>query len=105
MLLKINYLRPNLLILTILLVALSLTWNEHEATSKVTWKESRGAPWPFLTLTEYRGPCPPRNFCTELQIDTLHPWALLLDILSWYVVCCSLLWGYKKILALYKKRA
>jgi hypothetical protein len=96
----LNLFRPNRSNLAIVLVLLSLTSlavSQREATSKVTWKESRGAPWPYLNLAEYRGPCPPSGFCTEVHIDTFHPFALLIDILSWYFVSCLVLWGYRRM--------
>jgi hypothetical protein len=94
------FLRPNAIKLVILMTAMSLTLlvvTEREATSKVTWDENRGAPLPFLTITKYRGPCPPLNFCTKVYVQTLHPSKILLDILGWYVISCTLFLGYKRI--------
>ena len=94
------FLRPNLVKLVILMIAMSLTLlivTEREATSKVTWNENRGAPFPFLTLTKYQGPCPPLDFCTEVHIHAFHPFALLLNILGWYIISCVLSLGYRRM--------
>ena len=91
------FLRPNLVKLIILMIVILSSLSvvtEREATSKVTWSEKRGVPWPFLTLTEYQGPCPPVNFCTKVYIQTFHPFELLLDILGWYVISCILFFLY-----------
>ena len=96
------FLRPTVIKLAILVAIVSITLLvaiEREATSKVTWNESRGAPFPFLTLVEYRGPCPPLNFCTKVSSHSLRPLALLVDILGWYAVSCILAWGYERMLS------
>ena len=94
------FLRPNLVKLIVMMIAMLLTLlviTERDATSKVTWNEHRGAPLPFLTLAKYEGPCPPLGFCTEVHIQTLHPFELLLDALGWYIVSCLLFSGYARI--------
>lgn len=66
----LNFLRPNfikLLVLFILILNSMLVPVHREATSKVSWDQIRGIPYPFLVLTEYRGPCSPENtFCVEI---------------------------------------
>jgi hypothetical protein len=100
MLIKIwFFLRPNLVKLVILTIIISLTLlvvTEREATSKVTWSERRGIPLPYLTLLEYRGPCPPLNFCTKVSIQNIYPFELLFNIFGWYIVSCILFLAYEK---------
>lgn len=96
-----SFLRPTwvkLLVLAILISITLLVVIERQATSKVTWNESRGAPLPFLTLAGYQGPCPPLSFCTKVFFHALHPIEMLLDILVWYVVSCVFVWGYTRLL-------
>lgn len=93
------FLRPNPLKLVFVLIGITLTLLlvvERDATSKVTWNESRGAPLPFLTVIEYRGPCPPHSYCTRVDIKAFHPVKLLVDILGWYVLSCTLFFVYKR---------
>lgn len=88
------FLRPSLFKVVIWAVAIFLTLLvvvEREATSKVSWDQTRGIPFPFLLLTEYRGPCPPLNdFCVRFNLQTIYPFGSLLDILIWYFVACAL---------------
>lgn len=94
------FLCPNLVKLIILTIIISLTLlvvTEREATSKVTWSESRGVPLPFLTLVEYRGPCLPLNFCTKISVQNIFPLELLLNLLGWYIISCILFLAYEKI--------
>jgi hypothetical protein len=95
-----SFLRPNFLKLAILILALSLTLlivTEREATSKVSWQEKRGAPLSFLTLVEYRGPCPPSSFCAKVRIRDLHFSALLIDILGWYIISCAVFLVFRRV--------
>jgi len=96
------FLRPTFVKLSFVIVALTLTLfiiSEREATSKVTWEEHRGAPLPFLSLMEYRGPCgPDRSFCVYSFFNALHPVPLLADVLGWYIVSCTLAVGYDRVL-------
>ena len=94
-----SFFRPNLVKFIVLIVALSLALlviMERDATSKVTWNVSRGVPLPFLTITEYRGPCPPINFCTEVNMQSIHFLQLTLDILWWHIIACILFWISEK---------
>jgi hypothetical protein len=92
------FFRPGLFKVVVLVVAMSLTLLvivEREATSKVSWDQTRGAPFPFLVLTEYRGPCPPLNdFCIRFYFQAIYPVELLLDALIWYIVSCTLASNY-----------
>jgi hypothetical protein len=94
------FLCPSLVKLAILLIAITLSLFvvvEREATSKVTWSEKRGIPLPFLAITQYQGPCPPLDFCSEVDVQTLYPAQMLLDVLWWYIASCALFLGYKKV--------
>jgi hypothetical protein len=94
------FLRPTvakLVILAIIMLVTLLGAIQSEATSKVTWNESHGAPLPFLTLIRYQGPCPPLDFCTNVSIQSIDPIAMLFDGLCWYFVACVLAWGYTRI--------
>jgi len=84
-------LSPSFLKLTVLLglIALSvLVLSERAATSKITWRESRGAPLAFLSVTEYRGPDADFNFCTYRIFNNLHLLPLVLDAFAIYYSIC-----------------
>jgi hypothetical protein len=81
-----------------ILLATLLIVSRHEPTSKVSWEQYRGAPLPFLSLTEYRGPCGlDTGLCINLHFQAIHPGAMLVNLLGWYTVSCILVLGYEKI--------
>jgi len=85
-----------LLVLVALVLMTMLVVVSREATSKVSWEQMRGIPFPFLVITEYRGPCQPLNtFCIDLFFQRIYPIELLKDILIWYVVSCAMVLGYE----------
>jgi hypothetical protein len=78
------------LIVVLLLASSLLVVAERTATSKVTWRERRGAPLAFATFAAYRGPCgTPPGFCEARRLAAWSPAALLLDGLGLYVVVCG----------------
>jgi hypothetical protein len=94
------FLRPKfikLVILIIITLLASIAVTEYKETSKVTWEESRGVPWSFLTVIGYHGPCYQLEYCRKVHIQTLRPLELLVDILVWYIVSCILFSVYKRI--------
>jgi hypothetical protein len=95
----LNFLRPNftkLLMLFILILMSILVLVHREATSKVLWDQIRGIPYPFLVLTEYRGPClPEKTFCVEINVQEIYYIELLKNIVIWYVISCALISVYK----------
>ncbi len=102
MLVKIGYfLKPNLskvIVLVILILMFIPLVAYREPTSKVTWDEIRGMPFPFLMLTEYRGPCPPANtFCVKSSFQELRFIELIKSILFWYPVSCAIVLGYETL--------
>ena len=102
MLMKTLYfLRPSfskILVLVILISMTILVIVHSEATSKVSWDQMRGIPFPFLMLTEYRGSCLPSNaFCVKVYFERIFPIELIKNILVWYVVSCVLILIYETV--------
>ena len=102
MFIKILYfLRPNfykILVLVILVLITMLTIVSRVPTSKVSWDQIRGAPFPSFVLTEYRGPCPPLNtFCVRYYFQEIYLVELLINILIWYIASCVLFMIYNII--------
>jgi hypothetical protein len=85
-------LRPDLAKLSVLVILASLSLlvvAGREATSKVTWRENRGAPLAFVTLTRYRGPCGPEfKVCEKLHVEAWHPLPFLMNSLVLYLISC-----------------
>jgi len=88
------FLRPNFQKVVVLVIFILMTTSiivYREPTSKVSWDQLRGIPFPFLALTEYRGPCPPTNaFCVKFFFQEVRLVELLQNILIWYLVSCFL---------------
>ena len=81
------FLRPDstkLLVSVILIILSLLVVTGREWTTKVTFRENRGAPLPFLTL-EVFGPGEP---CYRLGAVRL--WAIPVDILIIYLMSCGI---------------
>lgn len=97
----IKFLRPNFYKLFLLFILMTMTLFvivNREATSKISWDQVRGTPFPSLVLTEYRGPCPPQNiFCVEIYFQRIYPIGMFLDILIWYVVSCIVILPYEML--------
>ena len=76
----------------IVLIALSvLALSEYQATTKITWEESRGIPLAFLTVTETRGPClAGAAFWKCRFVEDFHPLQLIANaMVIYYAVCVS----------------
>jgi len=88
---QIHY-QPTLLkVMTlILLIVLSVFAQvEYEATSKISWAESRGIPFAFLNFTEIRAVCNAGiEFWKCRSFENLNPLALIIDLLIIYSVVC-----------------
>jgi hypothetical protein len=88
---QINY-YPTLLKLAtlIILILLSvLARSEYEATTKISFEESRGLPFAFLTFTEIRGVCNAGIVFWKCRFfDNLNILALIIDVLIIYTVVC-----------------
>ena len=95
------FLKPNfykVLVLAILILITLLVIVHRVPTSKVSWDQMRGMPFPFLVLTEYRGPCTPLNtFCVKYYFQEIYIIELLKNILIWYVASCILVVVYEII--------
>jgi hypothetical protein len=89
---QVNY-SPTLLkvaMLISLIVFSVLARVEYEATSKISWEESRGLPFAFLTFTEIRGLCKTGIIFWECRsIYSLRPMAFMMDVLIVYFVVCT----------------
>ena len=86
-------LKPNWfkVVSTIILFALSLfVITGAMATSKVSWYENRGIPLTCLRVAKM-WPCGPGPDLDEICIylEAVYPFALLVDILSFYLVSCA----------------
>ncbi len=93
--------RPNTykIIMMIVLTLLSLlVVTNRKATSKVTWEENRGLPLPYIVLVEYRGPCPPQNFCKDISIKKIIPVNVVVNLIGWYLILCVIYSRYRWIL-------
>jgi hypothetical protein len=89
---QVNY-SPTLLkvaMLIILIVFSVIARVEYEATSKISWEESRGLPFTFLTSTEIRGLCKTGIIFWECRsFYSLSPMAFIIDVLIVYLVVCA----------------
>ncbi len=93
-----SFIRPNFIkiMLLIMLVAItSFMITRHEATSKVSWLENRGAPVGYVSLAGYEGPCPPDPFCKKITITNTYIYAILIDTALWYLVSCVIFLVYQ----------
>lgn len=104
----INLLRPNfpkLLLFVLFMLMSTFVVVSRDATSKVSWDQVRGTPFPYLVLTEYRGPCLPQNtFCVEVNFQRIYLTELLIDILIWYVISCGMILPYEKQIKQFRGR-
>jgi hypothetical protein len=94
------FLRPNcvkIILVMIFTVASLAVTTGFEATSKVTWHANRGFPFSVMTISEDArgGRCPPRDICLATNIQSFYRYALLLDILGWYLVSCAMIFAYQ----------
>jgi len=88
---QINYYPTllNMAMLIILLVLSVFALPEYRATSKISWEESRGLPFAFLTFTEIRGICDAGvAFWKCRSFENLSLRALIIDSLIVYAVIC-----------------
>jgi hypothetical protein len=87
---QINY-RPTLLHLLILAIFIALSvlaLSEYRATSKISWEESRGLPFSFLTLI--RGVCNAGIAVWKCRsFESINPLVLITDILIVYFAVCA----------------
>jgi hypothetical protein len=96
----LNFLQPSRLkaasfVISILLASTVTTG--FEATSKVTWHANRGIPVPFIILFE-NVPferCPINTICVATNIQQFYLYALLFDMLVWYLLSCAIVFGYE----------
>jgi hypothetical protein len=68
-----------------------------EATSKVTWHVNRGIPFPFIILYENvpMERCLINTICVETNIQHFYLYALLFDVLVWYLLSCAIVFGHE----------
>jgi len=89
---QVNY-YPTLLkvaALIFLIVLSILARFEYEATSKISWQESRGLPFAFLTFTEIRGLCNAGiAFWKCRSFESINLLVLITDILIIYFMVCA----------------
>jgi hypothetical protein len=95
-----SFLRPSFVKTTlwvILILASLFVTSGFEPTSKLTWHANRGFPLPFITIFEYvfRGLCMPDTICIATNIRDFYPDAMLLDLLGWYLVSCTMVFAYR----------
>jgi len=80
---------PNVAMLIVLVILSVLALSEYRATSKISWTESRGLPFSFVTFTEIRGVCSGGiEFWKCRSLESLNPAALIIDVLVVYSVIC-----------------
>jgi hypothetical protein len=79
------------------MVASTMIIIDHNATSKVSWQEERGIPFRFVNISGYEGPCSEKDFCREVKIQDFYLWALIFDIVGWYLVSCTISLAYHSI--------
>ena len=94
MVLKI--LLPNLtkILLLIFLVSItSLVGREYQKTSKLSRQENRGIPLSFVTISVYEGPCQENDYCKEINVKSVYPHALIINIIICYIVSCLTVFG------------
>jgi hypothetical protein len=94
------FLRPNfvrIMLLVFLIATTSLINVGYEPTSKVSWREYRGTPFHFVTMSGYEGPCSGNDFCRDVDVQSLNPWALIVDAVGWYLVSCAIVLGYETV--------
>jgi hypothetical protein len=82
---------PLKLVALILLMVLSVFARlDYEATTKVTFVESRGIPFAFLTVTEIRGLCSTGMIFWECRtIASFNFMALIANVLIIYYLICA----------------
>ena len=86
-----DFIKTILLLLLMTMATLAVT--DRKATSKVSWQENRGAPYSFVTVSGYEGPCSENAFCRDVNIASFNLWALIVDIAGWYLVSCAIILG------------
>ena len=88
---QVNYF-PSLLKIAslIILILLSiLARTGYDPTTKMSWEESRGLPFAFLTFTEIRGVCSLGIMFWKCRFfDNLNLLALIIDVVIIYAVVC-----------------
>jgi len=101
------FLRPScvkiILLIIFTLASLAVTTG-FEATSKVTWHANRGFPFSVITISDYvlGGRCSQNTICLAVNIQNVYPYALLLDILGWYLVSCAMVFAYQAMKKRYR---
>jgi hypothetical protein len=78
------------------MIAFTVTTGDG-ATSKVTWQLDRGFPFPFITIVETvpMERCSINTICIETNIQQFYLYALLVDMLVWYLLSCVIVYGYE----------
>jgi hypothetical protein len=97
-----DFIKSTLLLLLMILVTLAVT--ERNATSKVSWQEKRGAPFYFVTISGYEGPCSENAFCRDVNIQSFNLWALMVDVAGWYLISCAIVFGYEILKKQHRQR-
>ncbi len=64
---------------SMILALLSLLVVASTPTSKVTWEDQRGFPFPFLVLGRYTGPCELVDKCSRLFLEAFELRNFILD--------------------------
>ena len=101
--LRLNRLKAALLVICGLIFS-NLTTG-LEATSKVTWQANRGFPLPFMSLDEYMqgGRCLQNTICVSANIQSFSIYALIVDLLGWYLISCAITFIYEAIIRQWDK--
>ena len=104
----LHFLKPNfikMLVAFVLVITTVFVLVHREATSKVSWEQLRGIPYPFLVLTEYRGPCPPDNiFCVEVYFQKVNPIKMIVNMFIWYLVSCVIIGIFERVKSQYEAK-
>ena len=84
----------------LLLSLLVVTDRRAASMSGVVWEDARGAPLPFLLLTEFRGLLVGQDPINRIYIDAFLPENFILNLVVWYLASCLLYDAYRKVFRL-----
>jgi hypothetical protein len=94
------FLRPSLIKITLLIILLAISSfmaTSYQPTSKVSWLESRGAPFSFMILSGYQGPCLQNTVCRGIKVSSFQLDTFVIDAVLWYLVSCAIVVAYEAL--------